>query len=83
MKFFKISNFQFPIFKIYSFKNTTNSFKYSLVQNFLKPIFSKVITGGKGGIFFENFSQFFWVYIPPYLGCGGYIIRATPTPGIW
>ena len=73
-KFSKFQFFSFPFFKFIDFKITTNSFKYSLVEHFLKPIFSKVVTGG---IFFEKFSQFFRVYIPSLPGVWGYTIRAT------
>ena len=47
------------------------------MNNFLKPIFSKVITGGKGVYFLKDLVNFFGFIYPPYLGCGGYTIRAT------
>ena len=68
---FQFFSFQFLIF--INFEIATNSFIYSLFEQFLKPIFTKVITGVRG-IFLGKTWQNFQVYIPPYLG---YIIRAT------
>ena len=75
LKIFKISIFQFSILKFIDFKITTNSFKYSLVENFLKPIFSKVITG-KGYTFGKSLTKFSGLYTP-LPGVWGHIIRAT------
>ena len=74
-KFLKISIFQFPIFKFIDFKITTNSFIYSLVEQFLETHFHKNNYRGKG-ILLEKIWQNFRVYIPLTWSVG-YIIRAT------
>ena len=53
----------------------THSYIHYL-NNFLKPIFSIVITGGKGYIFGKNLTKYFQVYITLTWGVG-YTIRAT------
>ena len=72
-------NFSFSFLKYINFKIITNSFKYSLVEQFFETHFLKSNYRGVRGIFFEKFSQFFRVYIPPYLGCGGVYY----TSNIW
>ena len=69
-KFSKFQIFSFPFLKFINFKITTNSFIYSLVEQFFETHFHKSNYRGKGYTF-EKFSQFFRVYIPPYMGCGG------------
>ena len=64
---FSVSHFK----KFIDFKITTNSFIYSLVEQFLKLIFTKIITGVRGILLGKTW-QNFQVYIPPYLGCGEY-----------
>ena len=71
----KFSKFQFLIFsflKFINFKITTNSFIYSLVEQFLETHFHKnnLITGGEWYTFGKNLTKFSGLY-PPDLGCGG------------
>ena len=72
LKIFKISIFRFLLFKFIDFKITTNSFIYSLVEQFFESHFhKKVITGVRGillGITWQNFQ----VYIPLTWGVGVY-----------
>ena len=66
---FENFNFQFPIFKFINLKNTTNSFIYSLVEQFFETHFTKIITGGKGYTFGKNLTKFSVLY--------------TSLPGVW
>ena len=80
-KFSKFQIFSFPFLKFINFKITTNSFKYSLVEQFFETHFLKSNYRGKGVYFLKNLVNFFGFIYPPYLGCGGYIIRVTSA--VW
>ena len=54
--------------KFIDFKITTNSFIYSLVEQFLEAHFHKNNYKGKGVYFLKNFSHNFRIYIPPTWG---------------
>ena len=69
-KFSKFQFFSFPFKKFIDFKITTNSFIYSLVEQFLETHFHINNYRGKRVYFWEKLDQNFQVYIPPYLECG-------------
>ena len=65
-------NFSFSFLKYINFKITTNSFKYSLVEQFFENHFHKSNYRGVRGVYFlKNLINFFGFIYPPYLGCGG------------
>ena len=70
--------FSFPFLKFINFKITTNSFTYSLLENFLKPIFTKVITGGKGVYILKKLVNFLGFIYPLTWGVGVYYTSNTP-----
>ena len=72
LKFLKISNFSLPFLKFIDFKITTNSFIYSLVEQFLEIHFHKNNYRGKGYTFGKNLTKFSGLYTPS-LGWGGII----------
>ena len=65
-------NFSFSFLKYINFKIITNSFKYSLVEQFFETHFLKSNYRGVRGVYFlKNLVNFFGFIYPPYLGCGG------------
>ena len=64
LKFLEIFFFSFPFLKFINFKITTNSFIYSLAEQFLETHFHKNNYRGKGYTFGEKTYQKFRVYIP-------------------
>ena len=68
-KFSKFQFFSLPFLKFVHFKITTNSFIYSLVEQFIKTHFHKNNYRGKGYTFSKTY-QIFRIYIPPYLRWG-------------
>ena len=75
-KFENFQFFSFPFLKFTNFKITTNSFIYSLVEQFFETHFHKNNYWDKGYTFGKNFTKFSGLYtaLP---GVWGYIIRAT------
>ena len=73
MNFEKLQNFNFSVSH---FKITTNSFTYSLVEQFLETHFHK--NNYRGILLGKNLPNFSSLYTP-YLG-EGYIIRAANVP---
>ena len=72
----------FPFLKFIDFKIPTNSFIYSLVEQFLETHFHKNNYRGSGGILLGKTWQKFQVYIPPYLGCGGILYEQQLSKSI-
>ena len=72
----KIFHFSVYVFKFINFKIITNSFIYSLVEQFLEAHFHKNNYRGKGYTFGKNLTKFSGLYTP-LPGVWGYIIRAT------
>ena len=62
----------FPFFKFIDFKITTNSFIYSLVEQFLETHFHKNNYRGKGVYFWEKFDKIFRFIYPLTWGVGVY-----------
>ena len=67
-----------PFLKFIDFKMTTNSFIYSLVEQFFEPHFHKNNYRGKGYTFGKNLTKFSGLYTP-YLGCGGILYEQQVT----
>ena len=76
-KFSKFQFFSFPFLKFINFKITTNSFIYSLVEQFLETHFHKNNKRWLGSLLLgKKITKFSDLYAP-LPGVWGYIIRAT------
>ena len=78
-KFSKFSFFSFPFLKSTHFKITTNSFIYSLVEQFLETHFHKKKVTGLGGILLKKLTKIFG-FIYPLPGFGRILYEQKSSP---